>query len=82
MPDSILIFFVYCLYVVEDIWRGELMSEEVSCADFLFYVFIESSAFVTNCLGRDLTLTVLYLCGVEDLYGSVYDSIVFYDKIC
>ena len=44
MLDIIRYFFVYCIYSVDDIRCGELMSEVVPCADFVTDLSMESGA--------------------------------------
>ena len=58
------------------------MSELVPCADFVFYVFIESKAIVFNSLGWNTLFAVVYDCHVELIYRSVYVSVVVYVKVC
>ena len=80
--DIIRYFFVQCLYSVDDIRCGELVSEVVPCADFVSDVSIESGAIMFNSPGRDMLFTVVYDDGGEVFSGCVYVSEVVYVEVC
>ena len=75
-------FFVQCLYSVDDIRCGELVSEVVPCADFVSDVSIESGAIMFNSPGRDMLFTVVYDDGGEVFSGCVFVSEVVYVEVC
>ena len=58
------------------------MSELVPCADFVFYVSLESKDIVFHSPGWDTLFAVVYDCNVELIYRSVYVSVVVYVKVC
>ena len=81
MSDIIVYFFVQCLYTVDDVRCGELVSEMVPSADFVFYVSIESGAILLDCPGGDMLFTVVYDCGGEVFRGCVYVCEVVYVEV-
>ena len=80
--DIIRCFFVQCLYSVDDIRCGELMSEAVPCADFVSNVSMESGAIMFYSPGWDMLVTVVYDDTGEVFGGCVYVSEVVYVEVC
>ena len=69
VADIISYFLVKCMYAVDDIRCGELVSEVVSGADFGSDVSIEAGTEVSNSPGGDVTGAIA--CdGVGEVFGG------------
>ena len=80
MLDIIRYFFVQCLYSVNDIRFGELVSEVVPCANFVSNVSVESGTVMFYSPGCDMLFTVMYDDRGEVFGGCVYTAPAVFDS--
>ena len=80
--DIIIYFFNKCLYSVDDVRCGKLVSEVIPCADFVSNVSMKSGVIMFYSHGWDLLFTVVYDDRGEVFGGCVYVSEFVYVEVC
>ena len=70
------------MYVVDDIWRGALVSEVVPYADYTFNVSIESQAKLFGSHVWNISFAVVNDSGVKNFCGCIFVSVGVYVEVC